>query len=202
MLDPADIVRFSDTPAPEGASPWVGGAAPARDIEIVPPDPAWPERFAALETRIRAALGERVLALEHVGSTSVPGFAASRPSTSTSPSLTGRMSRPTCPRSRRRGFTLRVREPWWYGHRLLGADDPRAFVHVWSPDTPEPVRHVIFRDWLRGHPDDRAEYAAAKHAAAEAANAHGEDMMSYNDRKQDVIRAIYARAFRAAGLLG
>ncbi len=31
---------------------------------------------------------------------------------------------------------------------------------------------------------------------------HGEDMMSYNDRKQDVIRAIYARAFRAAGLLG
>ena len=112
------------------------------------------------------------------------------------------MSRPTCPRSRRRGFTLRVREPWWYGHRLLGADDPRAFVHVWSPDTPEPVRHVIFRDWLRGHPDDRAEYAAAKHAAAEAANAHGEDMMSYNDRKQDVIRAIYARAFRAAGLLG
>ena len=76
------------------------------------------------------------------------------------------------------------------------------FVHVWSPDTPEPVGHVIFRDWLRGHPDDRAEYAAAKHAAAEAANAHGKDMMSYNDRKQDVIRAIYARAFRAAGPLG
>ena len=39
-------------------------------------DPAWPERFAALEARIRVALGERVLALEHVGSTSVPGFAA------------------------------------------------------------------------------------------------------------------------------
>ena len=27
MLDPADIVRFSDTPAPEGASPWVGAVS-------------------------------------------------------------------------------------------------------------------------------------------------------------------------------
>ena len=202
MLDPADIVRFSDTPAPEGASPWVGGAAPARDIEIVPPDPAWPERFAALETRIRAALGERVLALEHVGSTSVPDFAA-KPIIDIDLTVADGADEPAyVPALEAAGFTFRVREPWWYGHRLLGADDPRAFVHVWSPDTPEPVRHVIFRDWLRGHPDDRAEYAAAKHAAAEAANAHGEDMMSYNDRKQDVIRAIYARAFRAAGLLG
>lgn len=127
MLDPADIVRFSDTPAPEGASPWVGGAAPARDLEIVPPDPAWPERFAALETRIRAALGERVLALEHVGSTSVPGFAA-KPIIDIDITVADGADEPAyVPALEAAGFTLRVREPWWYGHRLLGADDPRAF---------------------------------------------------------------------------
>jgi GrpB-like predicted nucleotidyltransferase (UPF0157 family) len=39
-------------------------------------DPVWPQRFRQEEDRIRAALGTRVLRLEHTGSTSVPGLAA------------------------------------------------------------------------------------------------------------------------------
>jgi GrpB protein len=48
----------------------------AGKIEIADSDPAWPNWFARQEARIRGALGERVLLLEHVGSTSVPGLAA------------------------------------------------------------------------------------------------------------------------------
>jgi GrpB-like predicted nucleotidyltransferase (UPF0157 family) len=73
---------------------------------------------------------------------------------------------------------------------------------VWSPERPEPARHLIFRDWLRRNRDDRAVYVAAKRAAAAAANERGEHMMDYNARKQAIIREIYARAFRAAGLIG
>ena len=72
---------------------------------------------------------------------------------------------------------------------------------MFSPDCPETIRHVLFRDWLRAHPDDLEAYRDAKLGAAAAANAAGEHVMDYNARKQPVIRAIYDRAFRAAGLL-
>ena len=99
------------------------------------------------------------------------------------------------------GFRLVIREPWWYGHRALLADEPRCNLHVFGPGSPEPVRHRIFRDWLRGNPDERDRYVAIKRQAASAANAGGEHVMQYNARKQQVIREIYHRAFTAAGLL-
>ncbi len=202
MLSADDIVRFSDDAAPPGASPWVGGAEPSTDIEIVPADAEWAAQFARIAPRIRGALGEAVLALEHVGSTSVPGLPA-KPIIDIDLTVPdGADEDAYVPALEAAGFVLRIREPWWYGHRLLASDDPRCFVHVWSPDCPEPARHLIFRDWLRDHPGERAVYTDAKRAAAAAANAHGEHMMDYNARKQGVIREIYDRAFRAAGLIG
>jgi GrpB-like predicted nucleotidyltransferase (UPF0157 family) len=99
------------------------------------------------------------------------------------------------------GFRLAIREPWWYGHRVLRMDEPPCNLHVFGFDSPELVRHRIFRDWLRGNPDQRDCYAAAKREAASEANAGGEHVMQYNARKQQVIREIYHRAFVAAGLL-
>ncbi len=66
---------------------------------------------------------------------------------------------------------------------------------------PEPIKHRIFRDWLRGNTDQLELYARTKREAAEAANAGGEHTMQYNARKERVIREIYHRAFVAAGLL-
>ena len=64
------------------------------------------------------------------------------------------------------GFGLAIHEPWWYGHRVLRMDEPPCNLHVFGFDSPELVRHRIFRDWLRGNPDQRARYAAAKREAA------------------------------------
>ena len=99
------------------------------------------------------------------------------------------------------GFRLTIREPWWYRHRALVADEPRCNLHVFGSDSPELVRHRIFRDWLRGNPEDRDRYAMVKRQAASEANASGEHVMQYNARKQQVVREIYHRAFVAAGLL-
>jgi GrpB-like predicted nucleotidyltransferase (UPF0157 family) len=179
----------------------VAGAAPATGIDVTDPDPSWPRQYDDIASRIRDALGWRALQLEHVGSTSVPGLAA-KPIidvdlTVADPSR----EQDYVPGLETIGFRLTVREPWWYVHRMLRADKPRCNLHVFGFDSPEPIRQRIFRDWLRGNPEDRDRYAAAKREAASRANAGGEHVMQYNARKQQVIREIYHRAFVAAGLL-
>src|SRR5271156_1969668 len=201
MPSRAEIVSFDDSPPPPGADPWVPGAAPAVGIEVADPDPAWPRQYDDLAGRIREALGWRVLQLEHVGSTSVPGLAA-KPVIDID--LTGAdpgREQDYVPALGGPGFRLVIRERGWYGHRVLVADEPRCNLHVFGFDSPELVRHRIFRDWLRGNPAERDRYAAVKREAAAAANAAGEHVMQYNARKQQVIREIYRRAFAAAGLL-
>jgi GrpB-like predicted nucleotidyltransferase (UPF0157 family) len=202
MPSRAEIVSFDDSPPPPGANAWVGGSAPVVGIEVSDPDPAWPRRYDDLAARIRVALGWRVLELEHVGSTSVPGLAA-KPIIDVDLTVAdpGR-EEDYVPALEAAGFHLVIREPWWYGHRVLRADEPPCNLHVFGPDSPELVRHRLFRNWLRGNPGDRDRYAAVKRQAAAAANAGGEHVMQYNAPKQQVVREIYHRAFLAAGLLG
>ncbi len=198
----AEIVTFDDAPPPPGASAWLPGVTPATGIAVVAPDPGWPRVYAGLAGRIRAALGWRALQLDHVGSTAVPGLAA-KPVIDIDLTVADPGREPDyVPALEAAGFTLAIREPWWYGHRVLrAAGRPRCNIHVFGFDSPEPVRHRIFRDWLRGNPADLDRYAAAKHQAAADANAGGEHVMQYNARKQQVVRDIYRRAFLASGLL-
>lgn len=202
MPSRAEIVSFDDSPPPPGASAWVPGAAPSAGVEIADPDPAWPRMYTNLAARIRGALGWRVLQLEHVGSTSVPGLPA-KPIIDIDLTVADpARERDYVPPLEEAGFTLSIREPWWYGHRLLRARSlPHCNLHVFGFDSPELVRHRIFRDWLRGNPGDRDLYAAAKLRAASEANARGEHAEQYNARKEQVVREIYTRAFTASGLL-
>ncbi len=199
MPTPQQIATFADDTPPPGASPWVAGG-PSPMVAVVDPDPAWPLWFDRLEARVREALGQRVLGLDHIGSTSVPGLAA-KPVVDVDlvvadpddeagyvPALEGV------------GFVLWVREPWWDGHRLLRHDDPRCNLHVFGPDSAGPWRDRVFRDHLRSHDEDRDRYAAAKREASAAAVAAGEHAMAYNARKEEVLREIHRRAFTAAGL--
>lgn len=200
MATSEEIVQFDDAEPPPGASPWVGDAGPGREVAVVDPDPTWPEQAAGLVAIVRAALGPNVVSLEHVGSTSVPGLPAK-------PIVDLLLVVPDpadedayVPALEQQGFVLTVREPWWHGHRLLRHGRPRTNLHVLERDSAEAERMLMFRDWLRSHPDDRELYAEAKRAAAAAAAAAGEHVMQYNARKQTVVREIYARVFAAAGL--
>jgi GrpB-like predicted nucleotidyltransferase (UPF0157 family) len=201
MLTAADIVRFDDAPSPEGLTAWVDGTPAAERIDIVPSDTDWPAKFQQLDVLIRRSLGDLALEVEHVGSTSVPGLPAKPiididlivPDSNDEAGWLRQLELA--------GFLLKVREPWWYGHRCLRFDDPRCNLHVFSPGCAEAARHKIFRDWLRGNPEDRDLYRDVKIAAAETANSRDERVMDYNARKQRVIREIYHRAFSAAGLL-
>jgi GrpB-like predicted nucleotidyltransferase (UPF0157 family) len=202
MPSRAEIVSSDDSPPPPGANPWVvAGAGPGTGIDVTGPDPGWPRHYDRLAGRIREALGWRVLQLEHVGSTAVPGLAANPVIDIDLTVADPAREQDYVPALETAGFRLIIREPWWHGHRLLEADQPCCHLHVFGFDSPELIKHRIFRDWLRGNPGERDRYAAAKRQAAAEANAAGEHVMQYNARKQQVIREIYRRAFAAAGLL-
>ncbi|MFS0699923.1 GrpB family protein [Cellulomonas sp. 179-A 4D5 NHS] len=141
-------------------------------------------------------------ALDHVGSTSVPGLAA-KPIIDLDLTVADSTDEAAyVPALEAEGFALVLRERAWHEHRLLVHTEPRANLHVWSPDSPEAVRHRLLRDWLREHPEDRAAYAAAKHAAADRLRADGDGLvMDYNELKAPVVREILDRVLRAHGLL-
>jgi len=121
-----------------------------------------------------------VLQLEHVGSTSVPGLAAKPVIDIDLTVADPARERDYVPALEAIGFRLVFREPCWHGHRLLEADEPRCNLHVFGFDSPEPIKHRIFRDWLRGNPGERDRYAASKRQAAAEAKAAGEHVMQYN----------------------
>jgi len=115
----------------------VPGTAPTVGIEVTDPDPAWPRQYDELADRIREALGWRVLQLEHVGSTAVPGLAA-KPVIDIDLTVAdpGR-EQDYVPALETIGFRLVIREPWRYGHRALVADQPRCNLHVYGFDSAE-----------------------------------------------------------------
>lgn len=199
MATADQITRHDDADPDQDV--WVGERPEATAIDVVEADPSWPAQFDELARRIRFALGDRVLAVEHVGSTSVPDLPA-KPIIDIDLTVADSSDESTyVPSLERAGFVLRIREPSWHQHRCMVATSPPANLHVWSPDSPEAIRHRMFRDWLRDHPDDCTRYAAAKRAAADASNAASEAVMAYNQRKQPVVREILDRMFRAHGML-
>ena len=162
-------------------------------VYLAPYNPAWPSYFARLKKRIQEALMDEILLLEHVGSTSVPGLSA-KPvidivlavaDSSNEPSFVHRLEQ--------KGFTLRIREPDWYEHRMFKSMDPIANLHVFSDGCVEIDRMLLFRDWLRNHADDRLLYEETKR---ELAGRIWKYTQNYADAKSEVIQGISERASR------
>jgi GrpB-like predicted nucleotidyltransferase (UPF0157 family) len=112
---------------------WVG-EPPVLDapIELAEYDPSRPELFRRDKERIQAALGERVVRLEHVGSTAVPGLAA-KPIIDMCLVVSDSSNEGSyVPVLEAAGYVLRIREPEWYEHRLLKGPDPNVNLHVYS----------------------------------------------------------------------
>ena len=163
-------------------------------IVVADYDPAWTERFRHEEARIRAALGEGALAVEHIGSTSVPGLAAkpivdvllvvedSADETSYLPALEAA------------GYVLRVREPDFDEHRMFRTPEKDVHVHVFSVGSKEIERYLLLRERLREDEGDRELYARTKR---ELASMEWPSMQHYAEAKTEVIEGIIARAATA-----
>lgn len=160
-------------------------------IQVVDYDPRWPELFEREAARVRAALGSRVLLLEHVGSTSVPGLAAKPVIDIVLAVADSRDEAAYVPALEAAGYVLRIREGDWHEHRMFKGPDTEVHLHVFSTECPEIERMLMFRDWLRNHPVDRDLYAQAKRALAQK---EWKYMQNYADAKTAVVEEIMARA--------
>jgi len=161
-------------------------------VVVAPYDSAWPRLFDEEAARFRAALGDRILSIEHVGSTSIPGMDAK-------PIL---------------DLMVGV-ERLGEAERLLPALREMGYEHKADPDNPERIylvrgpaecrthhlslaettsafwrRHLRFRDLLRADSALADEYAHLKHALAEH---HRGDRPAYQDGKQSFIDGVLAR---------
>jgi len=171
-----------------------GPAVHDAPIDLAEYDPAWPVLFQREAARIRAVLGERVLLLEHVGSTSVPGLCA-KPILDLLLVVADSADEPAyVPPMEAAGYPLRIREPDWHEHRLFKGLDPVVNIHVFSAGSPEIGRMLAFRDHLRADAADRDLYADAKRDLA-ARTWHY--VQNYADAKTDIVGAIISRAAAA-----
>jgi GrpB-like predicted nucleotidyltransferase (UPF0157 family) len=160
-------------------------------IVLADPDPRWPDLYAREAARLRRTLGDRVVAIEHVGSTSVPGLPA-KPIIDILLVVADPADEPAyLPALEAAGYRLRIREPEWYEHRMLKGPDTDVNLHVHGPDSPEIARMVGFRDRLRAHPDERERYLTAKR---ELAGRRWRYMQDYADAKSEVVEDIVSRA--------
>jgi GrpB-like predicted nucleotidyltransferase (UPF0157 family) len=160
-------------------------------IHLADYDPAWPILYEREASRIRALLNERVLLLEHAGSTSVPGLAA-KPIVDIVLGVADPADEPSyVPPMEAGGYVLRIREPDWHQHRVFKGPDTDINLHVFAADSSEIVRMLAFRDRLRTHDDERQRYLAAKR---ELAARHWTFVQEYADAKGEVVEGIIARA--------
>ena len=175
-----------------------GGPTPlaGRRIQLVEYDPEWPRLYEHEAARIRSALGERVLLLEHVGSTSVPQLAA-KPLIDMLLVVDNSADEPAyVPDMERAGYKLHIREADWFEHRLFKGPDTNVNVHVFSDGCVEIDRMLTFRDWLRSHPEDLSCYLRTKRDLAQREWRYTQE---YADAKTEVVEQILARARAAKG---
>ena len=160
-------------------------------IDLADYDPAWPDLFTRESDRIRSTLGNVARALEHVGSTSVPGLAA-KPVIDIVLVVSDSANQVAyVPALDAIGYVLRIREPDWYEHRMLARNEPSVQIHVFSDGCPEIERMLLFRNRLRGNTADRDLYEHTKRQLARRTWRYVQD---YADAKTAVVNDIIARA--------
>jgi GrpB-like predicted nucleotidyltransferase (UPF0157 family) len=188
--DPNDVASYDE----KLAEIMVGGVDRQTlegKVEIVEYDPRWPALYSREEQRISTILGDRVVRIEHTGSTSVPDLPAK-------PIVDIVLEVPDAADEDRyvddletAGYVLAIRESDWLEHRLFKGPDTNVNLHVFSAGCPETDKMVLLRDWLRSHADDRELYARTKR---ELAARDWKYVQQYADAKTEVVQEILARA--------
>jgi GrpB-like predicted nucleotidyltransferase (UPF0157 family) len=173
-------IRVSGTVTPHNAP-----------IHLAPYDPSWPAQYEGEAAKIRAALGEAAIVLEHVGSTSIPGLPA-KPILDILLAVANSADEDAyVPALTARGYRLHLREPEWEQHRVLKGEAPDVNLHVFTVGSNEIARMLSFRDRCRSRPEEFRLYRDTKQALASEVWRH---VQHYANAKGEVVEAIIGRA--------
>lgn len=168
------------------------------NVQLVNPDPDW-EKQARLEAdRFRHALGDdpRLVAIHHIGSTSIPGIQA-KPTLDLMPEVTSLDLI-----DERRAQIEAAGYQFWGEYGIsnrrfcprLAPDGQRiANVHCFPQGDGGLTRHLAFRDFLRAHPNQARSYEQVKQRCAAL---QPDDVNLYNDCKNHWIKTTEGAALR------
>lgn len=162
-------------------------------VEVVAYDPRWPAQFEEEAQQLRRVFGHDLLSLHHIGSTAVPGLPA-KPILDIMPVVrdirqvdaieAGMLQLRYKPRGEYgivgRRYFFKERE----GQRT-------HHVHAFEQDHPAGGEHLLFRDYLRAHPEQAERYAALK---IELAKQFPKDSRGYSEGKSAFISKLLQQA--------
>lgn len=172
----------------------IDGMESARNAVVIEDyDPFWPEQFEELRSRLAKALDGVATAIEHVGSTAVPGLAA-KPVIDVDVHLKSAADLPR---------VIAALASIGYQHRGdLGVPGREAFrapagnfphhLYVCACDN-EFRRHIVFRDYLRTRPEAASAYAQLKRKLA---HEYGKDREAYTKAKTEFVESILRASAR------
>ena len=196
-------VAESNIPSgPDRSAPNHGTQQPT-PVVGAPYDPDWPRQFEAVAAELREALGALLVGVEHIGSTSIPGLAAKpiidvmgfvpdfeagfgavEPLVGRGFESMGEFGIPGRHFFTRAGTLARA-----------GTGVRTHHLHMFAAhEGPggDQLRHeLVFRDFLRAHPDVAAEYGALK---IQLARRFSDDRTGYTKAKTEFITSVVARA--------
>jgi GrpB-like predicted nucleotidyltransferase (UPF0157 family)/GNAT superfamily N-acetyltransferase len=166
-----------------------------RKIEVVPYNPAWPQMFEEEAEHIKQALGENCIAIHHIGSTSVPGLCA-KPKIDIIVVV------------KSMEYIIQDLEKINYEYRgefniplHLGFRKrpplTNVNLHVFEEGNPEIELNLLFRNFLRTHPEARQEYAKLKLVLANQESSYGitsAKVSTFNLGKDTFIKKILGQA--------
>ncbi|MDN5286292.1 MAG: hypothetical protein JWR38_2566 [Mucilaginibacter sp.] len=182
----------------------------------------WATLFAEEKKKISHILGFLDPAIVHIGSTSVPGLCA-KPIIDIQVGLKSAddLDKTIVPMQQQYTY-IKLYEPDWPERRyyclyknendkslptIIDVDDVSpskqglislVHIHVFVKDTDDWIRHIAFRDYLASHSDVRDTYCQLKR---ELAKQEFENMISYNDAKNDFVKDVQQKAIIWYGAL-
>jgi len=126
------------------------------DRAVAETDPRWPELFSAEAALVRNALGDRAVAVEHIGTTAVPGLAG-KPVIDLLVGLAAPLTSADSRALKRLGYRhLRARRD---GRLIFRKGTPRRYsLHVTEYESERWRAALGFRDYLRATPDAAEQY--------------------------------------------
>lgn len=159
-----------------------------RLVEVFPYDNQWSKQFAAEAELVKNALGTNCIEIHHIGSTAVLGLAA-KPIIDMIPVVSDIMRVDSVNSLMLAlGYEVKGEAGMLFRRFFQKKNTQLAYnVHVFEQGSPEINRHLLFRDWMYTHLEDREAYARLK---LDLAQLHPNDLSAYCFGKEEFVSRI------------
>ncbi|MCM3612173.1 GrpB family protein [Planococcus sp. MERTA32b] len=134
-----------------------------RKVTVTDYQPEWKQQFQQAAKEIKEIFGEECIEIHHIGSTSIEGMAA-KPIIDLMPVVRVIESADVLiAEMEKLGYESKG-ENGLPGRRYFqrGGDERTHHVHIYAEGNPEIGRHLAFRNYLRGNPQEAEEYGILK----------------------------------------